>query len=659
MMHQVDSVAPESVLESNTGDSAYHLLNSRAASMSEASRMIQIARTSSPAPDRVSTLSQPRSGTISPASTHHKTQPRPGPVSQVGSSSGPAQRQTTLSPVSAHRQIQSMPKEVAKPESQSRTASQQDQKTKGPSYIYPKIAPRPAPHIASAIKSLPEKKSKIQISSKTIPRLEKLAKSHANRKLEPRPPSTTPADLTSGMIPYPERVLMSTPCLRLDMQPGEDSDDSADSPVDVRKEKVARADTALPTKPGLKVSGLDTPASKHPGAGSIPQQTSKPRKPIMKRLGTKTEPEKKPEAEKLPTKNLISETISNHKESFRSSPNLQVNTPLEKFSKTDMDAEKALPAEPSPLNPNPPGPPGGFLSSQMTRRREIAFIFLVCMLQLIPQAALTICFPISSIIAGSFQIKDPSALPWMVAAYATTFGTFILVSGRLGDIFGHKKLVIVGFIMMTPWSVVAGISHMVSPILFFVARAMQGVAASLMVPNGLALLGRTYAPGSKMKIIAFSLFGLCAPLGAYLGMLLAALFAEFVGWPFVFFVLAGMSLLSAIASKIVFIPPPPTPAQMKPFREKLVDMDWLGAVTGVAGMICVQVAFVSAPGIGWSTSWIYMLLIIGALLIAGFVLIEIKVAEHPLIPFNMLGSDVAFVLAAVACGWAVFGIWSW
>jgi MFS family permease len=522
-----------------------------------------------------------------------------------------------------------------------------------------------------------EKKSKQQAFSNCMPGLEKLANSRANKHIESRPRSSTLVDLTSGMIPYPERVLMTTPCLRLDMAPGEDSDDSAESPENTRKEKVTKADKASPTKPTLdrlpslgfsiyptpqKGPGADmlpTKNSKKMGAGAGPQRRTETEMSSMKHNDTTTEIKEKGTAEKLPTRNITSETISDHKDSFRSKPNLKVDTPLENFSKTDTDAEKALPEEPEPVNSSPPGPPNGFLSSQMRRPREIGFVFLVCMLQLIPQAALTICFPISSTIAHTFHIQQPSVLPWMAAAYATTFGTFILISGRLGDIFGHKKLVIVGFIMMTPSSVVAGISPWVSPILFFVARAMQGVAASLMVPNGLALLGRTYAPGSKMKIIAFSLFGCCAPLGAYLGMLLAAIFVDFIGWQFVFFLLAGISLLCAITSKIVFIPPPPTPSQMKPFKEMLGDMDWLGAVTGVAGMICVQVAFVSAPSVGWGTSWIYMLLIIGALLIAGFVVVEIRVAEHPLIPFRMLRSDVAFVLAAVSCGWAVFGIWSW
>src|SRR5271170_223143 len=127
------------------------------------------------------------------------------------------------------------------------------------------------------------------------------------------------------------------------------------------------------------------------------------------------------------------------------------------------------------------GPPGGFLSANMSKPREIAFNIMICFVQLVPQACLTACFPSSSTIAEFFKITDPSLIPWMVAAYALTFGTFILVAGRLGDIFGHKRMVVVGFSFMAVWSAVAGLSHyFVRYEVFFVARAMQGIGSAMM-----------------------------------------------------------------------------------------------------------------------------------------------------------------------------------
>ncbi|KAG9783441.1 MFS general substrate transporter, partial [Aureobasidium melanogenum] len=305
------------------------------------------------------------------------------------------------------------------------------------------------------------------------------------------------------------------------------------------------------------------------------------------------------------------------------------------------------------------GPPGGWLCQKMTWHQEIIFNIMVAFLQLIPQSTLTTVFPVSRDIARSFSIRNPSVLPWLVAAYALLFGTFILVGGRLGDIFGHKTLVVLGYCFLSCWSVVAGLSHYVGYELFFVARGFQGIGASLMVPNGLAVLGRTYPPGSKKKIFSFTIFGLCAPVGAYLGMIFGALFTKFAYWWWSFYTLAIVSCLLAACAHLVLPSPPPTPKQLRPVKEKLGDMDWLGAITGVGGLICVQVALVSAPASGWNTQYIFMLLIIGVLLMAFFIITELKIASQPLVPFKMLKAEVGFVLGAVACGWATFGIWTW
>ncbi|OAP60774.1 hypothetical protein AYL99_05776 [Fonsecaea erecta] len=328
--------------------------------------------------------------------------------------------------------------------------------------------------------------------------------------------------------------------------------------------------------------------------------------------------------------------------------------------KNPVDMEKVPPSNgPPPGLPGPPGPPGGWLCTRMSRQQEILFNLMVAFLQLIPQSTLTTVFPVSRDLAQSFTITNPSVLPWLVAAYALSFGTFILIGGRLGDIFGHKTMVVIGYCFLSLWSVVAGLSHYVGYELFFVARGFQGLGASLMVPNGLALLGRTYPPGSKKKIISFTLFGLCAPVGAYLGMIFGALFTRFATWWWSFYTLAIVSSFLAVAASVILVAPPPTPKQMLPVKEKLRDMDWLGAVTGVGGLVCVQVSLVSAPASGWSTQYIFMLLIIGIMLIAFFVITELKIAEQPLVPFKVLKADVGFVLGAVACGWATFGIWTW
>lgn len=150
------------------------------------------------------------------------------------------------------------------------------------------------------------------------------------------------------------------------------------------------------------------------------------------------------------------------------------------------------------------------------------------MLQVLPMAQMSSVLPTSEIIAASFSITEKSLLPWTLAGYGLTFGTFILVSGRLGDLFGHKYMVVIGFGWMGLWSIVAGLSVYSNYVVFLFARASQGMGSALMQPNGLALLGTTYAPGLKKKNMIFVLFGAMAPTGAHLGMTFGALFAQLV-----------------------------------------------------------------------------------------------------------------------------------
>jgi MFS family permease len=144
-------------------------------------------------------------------------------------------------------------------------------------------------------------------------------------------------------------------------------------------------------------------------------------------------------------------------------------------------------------------PVHAFLSVPISTTREVVFIFIISMLQVVPMAQMSSVLPTSQIIAQSFNITDKGLLPWTLAAFGLTFGTFILVSGRLGDIFGHKNMVIIGFGWMALWSMVSGLSVHSNYVLFLFARAFQGIGSALMKPNGLALLGKTYTPGSKKK----------------------------------------------------------------------------------------------------------------------------------------------------------------
>ncbi len=261
-------------------------------------------------------------------------------------------------------------------------------------------------------------------------------------------------------------------------------------------------------------------------------------------------------------------------------------------------------------------------------------------------------------VGDSFGITEPGELSWIIAGYSLTVGTFILFSGRLGDVFGYKTMYLIGMAWFSVWSMAAGLAVYSNDILFIFARVLQGIGPAIVLPNGLAILGSTYAPGRR-KAMVFAIFGATAPGGSILGAVFSGLFA-LTWWPWTYWCFSVV--LAAVVGIGYFV----IPSHLDSHRHQrenglkyliLVELDLPGTITGVAGLILVNVAWNQAPIVGWSEPYVYVTLILGSLSIAAFFTIEICYATHPLIPFKALSSDVAFTLGAVACGWGSFGIW--
>ncbi|PYH47021.1 MFS transporter [Aspergillus saccharolyticus JOP 1030-1] len=288
---------------------------------------------------------------------------------------------------------------------------------------------------------------------------------------------------------------------------------------------------------------------------------------------------------------------------------------------------------------------------------ELVFVLVVCMAQFMTQAALGACLAPLAIIGDGLNISQPGILSWLIAGYSLTVGTFILFFGRLGDLFGYRLMFIIGFLWFALWSMVAGVSVYSNYILFIFARTLQGLGPAMLLPNGLAILGATYRPGRK-KHMVFSLFGAMAPNGSVIAAIIAAVFAQLAWWPWIWWSMALWCFLLAILG-IYAIPPTPTPARIRTLsaRELCSEMDLLGATLGITGLVLVNIAWNQAPVVGWSQPYVYSLLLVGLLILAGFLTWETRFARHPLIPFHALTPDVSFILACVACGWASFGIW--
>ena len=295
----------------------------------------------------------------------------------------------------------------------------------------------------------------------------------------------------------------------------------------------------------------------------------------------------------------------------------------------------------------------------MSPLQEILFVSLLCSTQFVTQAALSNTLLILHIIGDDLGITSLAVLPWLIAGYSLTVGTFILLSGRCGDLFGYKPMVIIGFVWFAVWNIIAGFSVYASgnggQVLFIFSRVMGGIGPAILMPNALGLLGSTYTEGRR-KDMVFSLFAACAPSGAVVGGTFAGLWS-LIWWPWTFWTfgiaLAGLGVLSHFILPAV---PPKESGQRLSFSEKVKELDLWGAAIGITAMLLFNFAWNQAQGYGWDQPYIVALLIVGFLLFFLFFWVELKWSQYPLIPFDALTTDVSFVMVCEMCGWAAFGM---
>ena len=287
--------------------------------------------------------------------------------------------------------------------------------------------------------------------------------------------------------------------------------------------------------------------------------------------------------------------------------------------------------------------------------REIAIVVILSVAQFSTQFGVGSTLAIIYKIGDHFECTEPGELSWFMAAYSLTVGTFILPSGRCGDVFGHKTVLLIGFVWFAVWSVVVGLSAYASSGVFTFARAMQGIGPAICLPNALAILASMYTKGKK-KDMMFAVFGSTAPVGSVVGAVVASLF-EKVDWPWTFYSLA-IFLSATVVWGFFLLPSDHDMDEHGCARHDVLKrLDPAGSVVGVAALVLINFAWNQAPLDGWSSPQVITTLIVGVLLVPLFFKIEASWSAHPLLSTKSLSGDIGIILACVACGWACFGIW--
>ncbi|EPY53891.1 membrane transporter [Schizosaccharomyces cryophilus OY26] len=287
---------------------------------------------------------------------------------------------------------------------------------------------------------------------------------------------------------------------------------------------------------------------------------------------------------------------------------------------------------------------------------EVIFVFIVSTAQLMTQAGLGQTIVPLHIVGNSLGTTNAGQLSWFPASFSLTVGTFILIAGKLGDIYGHKKMFVFGYAWYSLWSLISGFSvYAKSAIMFDVCRALTGIGPAFLLPSALAILGRVYPPG-KRKQFMFCVFGATAPSGYLLGAVFSAIFAQLSWWPWVYWSTCIICFAFCLIGWLVI---PDTQKENRQVREKALEkphFDILGSFFGVAGLVLVNFAWNQAPVVGWQVPYVYILLIVGVLSLIIFVYVEHKTVQ-PLLPPDTFNGEIGFILMSVAAGWSCFGIW--
>lgn len=232
-----------------------------------------------------------------------------------------------------------------------------------------------------------------------------------------------------------------------------------------------------------------------------------------------------------------------------------------------------------------------------------------------------------------------TSLVWVVNAYMLTFGGFLLLGGRLGDLYGHRKLFLLGLILFTAASVVCGIAN--SKELLITARAVQGLGGAVVTAVALSLIMDLFTEaGDRAK--AMGVYGFVCAAGGSIGVLLGGALTT-ISWHWIFLVNLPIGIAVYFFS-LGLLPDVRGVAH----GEKL---DVAGAITVTASLMLAVYAIINGNEAGWLSLQTLSQLGFSAVLMVVFLLIESHV-QHPLMPLSLFRLRNVAVANVVAVLWA-------
>ncbi len=230
---------------------------------------------------------------------------------------------------------------------------------------------------------------------------------------------------------------------------------------------------------------------------------------------------------------------------------------------------------------------------------------------------------------------DVTTVQWVINGYAMVFGVAIVTGGRLADMFGRRRIFLVGTAIFAFFSVIGGLAPNVG--LLLACRFVMGIGGAMMWP---AILGMTYGllPASKAGLAGGIILG-AAGFGNAVGPLLGGLLTDSVGWRWIFF----LNLPVAAAAVLIVMLVVPADAA----RKDHTRIDYPGMAALSVALLALLLALDWALDLGWTAPLIIFLFVLSAVALVGFLFVERRAGESALVPDSVL-ENRAFVAASIA-----------
>ncbi|MEV5983747.1 MFS transporter [Streptomyces sp. NPDC052051] len=259
-------------------------------------------------------------------------------------------------------------------------------------------------------------------------------------------------------------------------------------------------------------------------------------------------------------------------------------------------------------------------------RRDKLVLFVLCAAQFMVAldfSVLNVALPM----LGQDLGMSRSALPWAITAFALPSGGFLLLFGRVGDLYGRRRLFLTGLALFGAASLLATFAW--DPTSFLAGRALQGLGAAALVPTGMSLLTTTF-PEGPARDRALGIAGTLLSLGFTVGMVSGGVLTQTLGWR------STMGLLTLCTAIVLPLAPGLLPASRPEGpRHTRPRLDVPGAITVTGGLLSLIYALSTAADHGFGRTDVITALVAGVLLLTVFVRVESH-SDAPLISLPML-----------------------